>query len=458
MTAPAVRDPGRPDRRLPRSAILIYALPSSTMAVVMISVAMYLPNFYTDELGVAAGLLSWVFLAGRIWDAVTDPLMGYVSDRTHTRWGRRRPYMLAAALPLWVVFVLIWAPAGSLSSTGTFVHLLVCYLLLYSFWTVFSIPYVALGMELTPDYHDRTRLFGVRQVFTVVGTAAGMLAPFAFAEMLGGKQAGYPAMALVLGGLGVVLVVVTCLRMRERPRRPEPEALRFVGGLRATLANRPFRVLLLVYLSSHVGGSFIAPLSLFIAKYVIQVEWAMQPVMLAYLAGSILSVPIWMRLSRTQGKNRTWSIGMAVGVAAYATSYSYHEGTWVLWVILGAVVGAAAGCTMTLGPAIAADAIDSDELETGRRREGVFMGVWSLVDKAAIGLAVFVGMQGLDYIGYVPNQDQTPNVIAGMKFLYCILPAVLNLVALLVFQRFPITRDEHERIQRELVARRGEAD
>jgi Na+/melibiose symporter-like transporter len=174
-----------------------------------------------------------------------------------------------------------------------------------------------------------------------------------------------------------------------------------------TLSNRPFRVLLMVYLASHVGGSFIAPLSLFIAKYVIQVEWAMQPVMLAYLAGSMLSIPIWLRLSKTYGKNRAWTIGMSVGVLAYATSYTYHEGTWVLWVILGGVVGAAGGCTMTLGPAIAADAIDSDELETGRRREGVFMGVWSLVDKAAIGLAVFIGMQGLEYVGYVPNQDQT---------------------------------------------------
>jgi GPH family glycoside/pentoside/hexuronide:cation symporter len=151
-------------------------------------------------------------------------------------------------------------------------------------------------------------------------------------------------------------------------------------------------------------------------------------------------------------------IGMTVGVLTYATSYSYHEGTWVLWVILGGVVGAAGGCTMTLGPAIAADAIDSDELETGQRREGVFMGVWSFVDKAAIGLAIFIGMQGLDYVGYVPNQDQTEGVISGMKFLYCVLPAILNGVALLAFQRFPITREVHDGIREQLAARRNAAD
>jgi len=441
--------------RLSSSEVIAYGLPASTMAIVMVSVAMYLPNYYTDELGVTAGLLSWVFLAGRVSDAITDPLMGHLSDRTRTRWGRRRPYMLLAALPLWLVFFLIWSPGASPFGVGAFGHLLVCYLLLYGFMTVLSIPYVALGMELTSDYDERTRLFGVRQVLAVVGTAAGMLAPFAFAEALGGKSSGYPVMALSLGGLGVVLILVAFARVREATPVDSAAPLSFLTGLRVTAANRPFRVLLLVYLASHVGGSFIAPLSLFIAKYVIKVEWAMQPVMLAYLAGSMLSIPIWLRLSKAYGKNRTWTIGMMVGVVAYATSYTYHEGTWVLWVILGAVVGAAGGCTMTLGPAIAADAIDSDELETGQRREGVFMGVWLFVDKAAIGLAVFIGMQGLEAIGYVPNQDQSESVIDGMKFLYCILPAMLNLVALLVFQRFPITREVHEEIQAKLADRRA---
>jgi Na+/melibiose symporter-like transporter len=294
----------------------------------------------------------------------------------------------------------------------------------------------------------------VRQLFTVIGVAAGMLAPFAFAEAMGSKEIGYPAMAATLGGFGVVLILITVVRVRERSRHETVESLPFVAGLRATLANRPFRILLVVYLASHVGGSFIAPLSLFIAKYVIKVEWAMQPVMLAYLAGSVASIPVWLRVSKLHGKNRAWTLGMLLGTLGYAASYSYHEGTWIRWMILAVVVGAASGCTMTLGPSIAADAIDSDELETSRRREGLFMGVWSLVDKAAIGLAVFIGMQGLETIGYVPNQEQTEPVIAGMKFLYCLLPAILNAVALITFQRFPITREVHEQIREHLQARR----
>jgi GPH family glycoside/pentoside/hexuronide:cation symporter len=294
-------------------------------------------------------------------------------------------------------------------------------------------------------------------MFAVIGVAVGMLAPFAFAQAMGGKELGYPAMAATLGGVGVMLILVTVVGVRERPRQDTAASLPFAAGLRATLANRPFRILLAVYLASHVGGSFIAPLSLFIAKYVIKVEWAMQPVMLAYLAGSVASIPVWLRISKIHGKNHTWTLGMIVGTLGYAASYSYHEGTWIRWMILAVVVGAASGCTMTLGPSIAADAIDSDELQTRRRREGVFMGVWSLVDKAAIGLAVFIGMQGLEAVGYVPNQEQTEPVIAGMKFLYCLLPAILNAVALIIFQRFPITREVHEQIRAQLEARRNAA-
>jgi len=129
----------------------------------------------------------------------------------------------------------------------------------------------------------------------------------------------------------------------------------------------------------------------------------------------------------------------------------------MLWIVLAVVVGSSTGCSMTMGPAISADVIDSDELETGMRREGAFVGVWSFVDKAAVGLAIFVGMQGLDRIGYVPNLEQTPDVIAGMKFLYCLLPAVLHLVALLIFQKFPITPEVHAQIRAQLDARKAES-
>jgi GPH family glycoside/pentoside/hexuronide:cation symporter len=439
--------------RLEGSRVLGYGLPSFGTAMILISVALYLPNYYTDELGVTAGMLGWVFLLGRVWDAVTDPLMGHLSDRTRSRWGRRRPWFLVSALPLWLVFYLIWAPGNDLTPSDPFVHLLVCYLALYTFWTVFNIPYQSLGMELTPHYHERTRLFGVRQAFYIAGTAAGMLAPQIFAEVMGSKEAGYARMGAIFGGVTLLLILLAFLRVREEGGTAARGTPPFLRGLQITFRNRAFLVLLGVYLFSVVGGSFIAPLTLYVAKYVIREEWVVKYVMLAWLVGSLASIPMWLALSRRWGKNRTWSVALVVATAAYALSYSYHEGTWVRWILLAVVVGAASGCTMTLGPAIAADVIDSDELDTGRRREGAFVGVWSFADKAAVGLAVFLGMQGLELFGYRPNVEQAPAVVEGMKFLYCLLPAIFHLAAVLVFQRFPITPEVHADIRRQLDAR-----
>lgn len=436
--------------RLSTGQIIGYSLPAFGTAMVLLSVGVYLPNYYTDELGLSAALLSWVLMAGRLWDAVTDPVMGHLSDRTRSRWGRRRPYFLVAAVPLWAVFYFTWSPAAGLSPGELFTYLLVCYLVLFTFWTVFWIPYISLGMELTPDYHDRTRLFGLRQGFYLVGTAVGMLAPEAFAKAAGGPAAGYPMMAFIFGGVSCLLILVAFMRVRERPEVAQAGSFPFFEGLRITFRNRAFVVLMFAYLIALVGGSFIAPLTLYVAKYVIKAREVVPLVMLAYLVGSVLAIPLWVKLSRKLGKNRTWSIGMLLATAVYATSFAYHEGTWLLWIVLAAVVGAANGCTMTLGPSLSADVIDSDELETGRRREGTFMGIWSFMDKAAIGIAIFVGMQGLDAIGYVPNQDQTETVVLGIKVLYCIVPAVCHLVAVLIFQRFPITAEVHAGIRARL--------
>jgi len=445
------------DERLSIRQILSYGLPSFGTAMIMISVAIYLPNFYTDEVGVTAGMLSWVFLAGRIWDAVTDPFMGHLSDRTRTRWGRRRPYFVIAALPLWLLFYLIWSPDLSLPASTSFLYLLVFYLVLYTFWTIFSVPYVSLGMELTPAYHERTRLFAGRQGFLIAGTLVGMLAPVTFAELWGDKASGYSVMGAIFGGLCALMILFTFSRVRERPELSVGESFPFIKGLGVTLRNRAFLVLLLVYLFSFVGGSFIAPLTLYMAKYVIKAEWVVRYVMVAYMLGTLISIPLWLRLSKLYGKKKAWSIAMLVGTIGYALTYTYDEGTWLRWIVLAVVVGSATGCGMTMGPAISADVIDSDELETGKRREGAFIGVWSFIDKAAVGLAVFIGLQGLEQIGYQPNVEQTEEVIFGMKFLYCILPAVFHLIAVLIFQKFPITQEVHAEIRAQLEARRAAA-
>lgn len=428
----------------------VYALPALPAALVLVTVGIYLPNFYTDNLAVTAGMLSWVFLIGRFWDALTDPLMGYLSDKTKSRWGRRRPYLLLAALPLWIAFYLIWSPDPTLSPTSQFVYLLICYLVLYTFWTVFNVPYQSLGMELTPDYNQRNTLFGIRQILSVIGTIGGMMVPIYLVTRMGDRNAAYSAFSLYAGGLIAVILIFTFFRLKERSDLQHGESFPFFEGMKITFRNRAFVIVVLTYLTSLIGASFIAPLAMYMAKYVIKAEWAVQYTVLAYMLGSIIAIPFWIRLAARTNKIRAWQVAMVSGGLFYFGALLYDEGTWILWIIFAFLVGTTSGCTTALGPSVIADVIDQDELETGKRREGAFVGIQSFIDKAAVGIAIFIGLQGLEYVGYEPNVEQPAIVIGGLIFLYGVLPGILQITAAFIINRFPITPEVHADIRRQL--------
>ncbi|MBQ73565.1 MAG: hypothetical protein CMQ20_00915 [Gammaproteobacteria bacterium] len=435
---------------LSKLQIATYALPAFPASLVLITVAIYLPNFYTDDLGVTAGMLSWVFLFGRFWDAVTDPAMGYLSDKTRTRWGRRRPFLLVACIPVWITFYLIWSPDPNQTPGMLFIYLLICYLTLYTFWTVFWVPYQSLGMELTSDYNERTVLFAVRQIAYVLGTVAGMMIPAYLATRLGSRLQAYSVFSAFAGGFVAIILIVAFFRLREREEIEHTASYPFLEDLKITFKNKAFVILVLAYLSSVVGSSFIAPLSLYIAKYVIEAEWVMRYVVLVYMTGSLVSIPFWAWLAGRTTKVVAWQVALVIGGVAYFGAFLYEEGTWLIWMIFAFIVGTTFGCTTAIGPAIIADVIDQDELQTGKRREGAFVGIQSFVDKAAVGLAIFIGLQGLEAIGYVPNVDQTPQVISGLLFLYGMLPGVLQLVAAVIIYNFPITPEVHRKIREQL--------
>lgn len=199
------------DQRLSTGILIAYALPRSGSALMFVTVAIYLAKFYTDTLLLAPAFIAWTFLIGRFWDGLTDPIMGYLSDATRSRLGRRRPYFLASAVPVAVAYFFLWSPAEGLKDWTLFVHLTVAYLATYTFWTVFSIPHNALGAELTMNYHERTRLTSVREALGLLGTLAGTVAPAFFASRFGGEIRGFSYMAATVGALTAVFILICYL-------------------------------------------------------------------------------------------------------------------------------------------------------------------------------------------------------------------------------------------------------
>ncbi len=194
---------------------------------------------------------------------------------------------------------------------------------------------------------------------------------------------------------------------------------------------------MIAFVVALIGNAFIPILILYVEDYVVGIEGAAPYVIFTYILTAAISVPFWTRLSRRIGKKETWSRALILGSVVFALGTYIHEGTWLAWGVMAVFAGFAYGCTMAMAPSMMADVIDLDELQTGRRREGAYFGIWSFIDKSALGLAVFVGMYALDLVGYVPNVDQTPRVIWTIKTLYFIMPAICFAAAFTCFATTP---------------------
>jgi GPH family glycoside/pentoside/hexuronide:cation symporter len=380
--------------------------------------------------------------------------MGYLSDATKLRMGRRRPYFLISAVPVAVAYFFLWSPSETLRDWGLFLHLTVAYLATYTLWTIFSVPHNSLGAELTMDYHERTVLTGAREGLGIVGMLAGSAAPPLFAAWFGGEARGFSYLAGVIGAITAVFILICFFNVKENPQFQRQSPISLGEGLRALYRNRPFRILVVVYVIAVIGNAFIPILVLYIGDYVVGAPEVAPYVISTYILMAAVSIPFWTRLSRRIGKREAWTRALLLASVVFALGTYIHQGTWVAWLAVAVFAGFAYGCTMALAPSMMADVIDLDELGTGRRREGAYFGIWSFIDKSALGVAIFIGMHALHLMGYQPNVDQPPPVIWTIKVLYFTLPAVCFAAGCYLLRRYPIGQEEHERIRAAIDAKK----
>ncbi|UCD58873.1 MAG: MFS transporter [Candidatus Hydrogenedentota bacterium] len=442
-------------QKLSRFEIISYGLPRSGSAMMFLMVSVYLSKFYTDTLLLAPAFVAWTFLIGRFWDGFTDPIMGYASDATKSRMGRRRPYFLLSAIPVGIAYFYLWSPPDTLKDWGLFLYLTATYLLTYTLWTVFSIPHNSLGAELTMDYHERTVLTGVREGLGVIGALVGTMAPPIFAARLGDVGRGYSYLAGMIGLVTAVSILICFFSVKENPEFQKQHPIAIREGLKALYRNRPFRILVIAFVIALIGNAFVPILTLYMADYVVQMPRIAPVIILSYVLAAAVSIVFWTRLSRRIGKKEAWSRALILASVVFALSTYYHQGTWLVWIILAILAGFAYGSTVALPPSMMADVIDLDQLQTGRRREGAYFGIWSFIDKAAVGIAVFIGMYSLDLMGYAPNQPQPLHVFWTLKVLYSILPAICFAACFYLLRHYPITQQEHERIRAEIDAKKA---
>lgn len=464
--------------RLSRGVKISYGIGDIVLAIRHSSILNFLLFFYTNVVMLSPSLAGLALAIGRIWDGMNDPVVGYLSDSTTSRFGRRRPYLLASTLPLGLSFFLLWSPPQGMGNLGNFIFLASAYVLMDAFFTLYATPYLALGAELSRDYHERTQIVTTRAVFHGLGA---LLTVLCLSKVAGGSpatieegvaalpttlppevvRAGFTKIGAILGGIMVLSGLIAFYWSREVPLAANGERVSFAAffrNLTGTLRNRPFRIIILTFAVMTFGAAVHQPLTIYVFR-----DWLLMPqqlptVMFLYLVSTILSLGIWTRFARRVGKNRAFQVCILWSVVVLSVFPLLRaDMPRQLFYLFIFFAGLGAG-GYVLPVSIAADVIDYDELLTGQRREGAFFGLWTLTMKLlAAGAIALVGV-ALDLIGYVPNQPQSATTLWGLKMLYGPVPAFFLFLSLLIFLRFPLTRESHAETQRQLQARRARGE
>jgi GPH family glycoside/pentoside/hexuronide:cation symporter len=445
-------------RRLPARLVAAYAAPGFAFALVGIPVYVHLPKFYGDALGVPLAFVGAVILLSRAWDAVTDPAIGFLSDRTRTRFGRRRPYLVAGAVPLAAATALLLAPPGSLAGIqlGWWFATWLCVMFLA--WTAVQIPHAALGPELTPDHHGRTGLFAARDGLWILGTLAAAAAPAVARAVMDLPADGeadrevYRALAWVYAPLLVLLPWWCAAMVREPAVGVQPAATPWRVTWEAW-QNRPFRTLLVAYGIGALGAGLPATLVLFYVEHVLRLPGRAEAFLGLYFLSGFLFLPLWTRVARRVGKKRAWLAAMAVNVGAFVFALFLGPGDALAYGLVCLVSGIGFGAGLVLPNSLVSDVVDYDELLSGARREGLYFGLWSIVTKLSAAVGAAVALPVLDWAGYVPQSQQGEAVVWALRLLYAGVPCACYLTGVLVAARFPIDERLHGLI-REQVRRR----
>jgi len=436
---------------LPAKVLWAYALPSAGLAFMGILFTLHLMKFSTDVQLISPLAMGTLLTAARIWDGVTDPGAGYQSDRTRSLFGRRRSWMIAAAPFLALAMLMLWAPPRALEGAALVLWMAVALLVYETASTAFAIPHGALGVELTPHYHERTRLFGYRHLIGAIGTISGLGAYWILTHSDDSRSVtSWVALAGGSAFLGLVMYAVRRLPERSDARLPSASP---AASFADVMQNPHARLLVLVYGIENFGSASIGMLPPYVTQYVVNIPDLTVPIILLFSVPQFALTPIWIRLARRFGKKALWKVSMATTAVGFGALTFVPEGPSFAIFALPFLLGVAAGCGAVVSPSVQADVIDYDEYRTGERKEGAYLAVFNLVRKCAAALPAGLTGLALALTGFQPNVEQTESTKLAMRAITGMAPALCYLIGTLLFLRFAFNEAEHTEVRRALDAR-----
>ena len=435
--------------------------------------------FLTDVVGLDARLASLAALIGILWDAANDPIVGTISDRLHTPWGRRRPFLLFFAIPFGLSFMLLWWAPPWDSQVARMLTVMLAYMISDTLQTLVVVPFYALTPEIAAGYDQRTSLAGVRMVFNLLASlATAVSAPMIVKAGLANGwtlQQGYLTVSALFGGLAVIplLAIFFVVRERNLPLAHVEQQPRFMDIARTAWRNIPFRYATLLYMLNWITFDLVALMLPFFLTYWIAGgdllaavplfgdSMALESIVLGLLlVTAVVAVPLWTWLSQRMDKRTAYMAGMVFWVVVQMLIFSLQPDQVAPLMILAVLAGISVSTAHVLPDAIFPDVIEWDELRTGRRHEGIYYGIKNFIRKLTGALAIFIALQALGWFGYqappsgVTHFSQAPITLTAIRVMTGPVGAALLLSSVAVAWFYPLNRDRYTRVLAALERRR----
>ena len=441
-----------PTLRLSMSTKCAYAVGHVGLQMLVAAMSFFLMVFLTDVALVAPAVAGSALMIGKLWDTINDPLMGWLSDRTRSRHGRRRVYLIYGAGPLALLSAVLWMMPVGLPPLWAFVWIVVVYSVFDTALTLVQMPYTALAADMSFDYDDRTSLMAVASVGMLVGYILGSVAMPLLVKSATTPQAGYMLAGGVLGLIAGASVAFVAWRVRE----PALDAHAIVdatpwASFGSTLKNRPFLVLTSAFGLIRLGLTIVQMMLVYFVQYHLHEGRDTLPkLMLTMLVVVGVSIVFWKWATQRWEKNTTYAAGMVISAAAIGSTFWLQPGQLGMMYAFMVVVGIGMGAHWVVPAAMLPDVIDEGQILTGDRRAGMYLGVYGMIDKLARTLGAAIVGWMLQAYDYVPNAAQTEEALTGIRVAFGPVPALCIALAIPLLLAYSITRARHGKIREQI--------
>jgi GPH family glycoside/pentoside/hexuronide:cation symporter len=448
--------------KIPTKVKWLYGVADMGIAMLTASIQFFLLYFYTDIVHIDPALAGTALLVGKLtWDALNDPFFGYLSDRTKSRWGRRRPYMLFGAVPLAIFTWVMYSIPEGLVGWKAFLAVFVTYLLFDTMHTLVSVPYYAMTPELTYDYDERTSLTTIREMYTVVGYILGAAATTALAGLFQSlfhwtSRAAYSGMGATFGVIAMITVLTTAVNVKERKRAElVPSSMPPLKSILQTFKNKPFMQLMAAQFLSSFSFTLLTTLLPYYLIYQLNMEAQLPLVMLLMLVTIGIFLFPWKALSDKINKGPSYALGLFIASLAVIATFFYPHAPTPLIFVTALVAGLGFSGQWVFPWSMLPDVVEYDQAVTGERREGIYYGVWAFLGKLTNALGIAVTGWMLKLFGYVANAEQTPTALLGIRLFFGPVAAGVLIISLPLLIWYPITRKKHAELLAQIKDKQG---